>query len=293
MFRVTIVYPNGAIIITGSKHLYVYESKSDDVVYVVMNYWYRDKVLNVTYIVKPVHCSTIYLLTYPPYLGDVSVRVVRSYSWYSYPWRDAPWGLEMMMGTEGCYVEESMAGRIFILFYYYSYPKVKDVLDEIGIKESWAKYEIAATALWASQLVREAKESYVDPYLCVRSISAILRKYYGFSDWLSFVASIAILPLCKYVKHVDEKTLYKVVLYAIKSVKKYVEVFPEWKRVDEEHWVEMCERLKVYTLKPVVPTYAHALLVGAYMLYEVHNLEVALEKAIIELIELVTDIEVS
>ncbi len=47
----------------------------------------------------------------------------------------------------------------------------------------------------------------------------------------------------------------------------------------------MCRRLENYTMKPVIPTYAHTLLAGAYALYELHLLRETFEKRISELLK--------
>jgi len=56
------------------------------------------------------------------------VHILWSYSWYEYLW-SAPWGLEIMAGTERCYVEESVAGRMFNLFYDFAYNKIRGILE--------------------------------------------------------------------------------------------------------------------------------------------------------------------
>ena len=296
-WRLVIRFSDGTVVTVTSStqrytyYVYPYDSERK-VLLVEFSYWYN-ATLNATYRVYALsRVPTMYLLTFPPYLGtNLSIHTLCSFSWYGYPWRSgtglwvSPWGLEMMAGTEGCYVEESIAGRIFNLFYFFPYDKVEDILDRIGVRDRHTRYEIAATALWAAQLVREVKEASVDPYLCMRSARAILERYYGFSKWFSYPASFLVLPLCIHVKHVDKETLYRAILYAIKSVENYVEVFPEWRKVDEESWVEMCRRLENYTMKPVIPTYAHTLLAGAYALYELHLLRETFEKRISELLK--------
>ena len=112
----------------------------------------------------------------------------------------------------------------------------------------------------------------------MRSTKAILERYYGFPDWLASLAAPFNVPLCIYVKHVDNTTLYKAVLHAIKSVKGYTRVFPEWSRVAEASWVAMCRRLEKNTMEPKIPTYAHTLLAGAYAIHILYKVQDAVQR---------------
>jgi len=210
---------------------------------------------------------------------------VYSYSWDCYPWKGAPWGLELMVGTDSSYVEESMAGRIFVLFYGFPYERVRGILDELGI-EGGARYEIAATALWAAQLVREARQGAFDPWLCARATQAILERYFGVPSSLAVFLSYAAIPIYLAPRFVSKSVLYRSILFAIWSVHRYVEVFPQWRNVSYGAWVEMCEKLEKYTVEPETPTYAPALVGGAYALYILCSLAEAVELASSELMHL-------
>ena len=285
---VKVVFVNGTLrTFSSSKPEYVI-NVSGDIKYVVFSYVVNS--VNITYIVEPRHSSTMYLVVFPSWFRELTCSSVVAYSWHDYPWHDAPCGLEIMAGTEGAYVEESIAGRMFNLFYTFAYRHVHDILDKIGIKDLHTRYEIAATALWAAQLVREVKERPPNLALCYRAAKAILVRYFNCPRQLADIASYLILPMCNYVKYIDNVTLYKAILYAIKSVKNYIKVFPEWKKVDEEHWVKMCIRLQNYTVKPVIPTYAHALIAGAYIIYTINKLKTMTTLTTVTLATIITTI---
>ena len=288
---VTVVNPFNAswrLEIRGFGWCRVFESSAKSFTYVIENgsavqcidFSYRLGDTVVSYSVVPESTNRVFLLVFPPWLSNVSTPVVHSYSWCCYPWRGAPWGLEIMVGTDSSYVEESIAGRIFVLFYDWPYHRVEDLLDRLGIEDPSTRYEIAATALWAAQLVREAKQSPIYLGLCIEATRAILEKYFGIPSPLATVLAYAAIPLYIVPKIVDRDELYRAVLYAIKSVHRYVEVFPQWKRVDYSTWIEMCRRLESYTVALEVPTYAPALVGGAYALYELHTLVNALLSAV-------------
>ena len=203
-----------------------------------------------------------YVVIYIPRCVEPSIDVVRCYSLYSYPWRDAPWGLEIMVGTEDSYVEESEAGITFLLHYYEALHHVKNIIDRYGWDER-TRYEVAATALWCAQLVREVKEQIPDIAVNSRSVEVVLGPILG------FLARPLILLLA-YVAHaMPRDVLYASVLDAILYVERYVEIFPSWRDLDYSTWIELCRSFEGYTYLPRVASYAHTLLAGALAIHMV------------------------
>ncbi len=213
-----------------------------------------------SYEVEVRHSHRVYVVAFPYEFGP-SLSRAAAYSVFEKNWENAPWGLEIMVGTEGCYVEESLAGRVFVLFWDYPVREIRGLLDEMSIADQFTRTEVAATALWAAQLVREVKEREVDLAAGAQAVDHIL------PFPLSVLAKPALLVTAHATRWLDKEFLYVLVLNAIKSVREYVAIFPEWAKVDEEHWVAMYERLEKYTLEPRVPTYAHVLLAGTLLLY--------------------------
>ncbi len=289
------------------REIYVSKYSCGEIEKVVMKYVLPNS-KELKYLVKPMNVvgdhDTIYVTTFPPWfdeitseteIGDQDVPFFASYSWYdiasySNPWpveppwpvyhppgfSGSPYGLEYMVGTEGCFVEEAMAGRIFVMFYDFAEPRVSDILDSIGVQNSDNRTEIAATALWAAQLVREAKEREPDFELVFRSAMAILIKYEHMPLWKAILASISIYYLSWIVHYAlnywdydgsVRDLIYVAILEGIKSDANYVALFPEWSKVTESAWIAMCRRLEQYTVPAMTPTYTHTLVVGALAKY--------------------------
>ncbi len=171
------------------------------------------------------HDATVYVVAFPPKLFNEynATYHLEAYSVFSEEWSSTPNHLDIMVGTEGAYVEESMAGKVFNIFYMEPWvvETVEDILDKLNITDEHTRIEIAATALWAAQLVREAKEQNPNIIANMRGLDLVIGRNHGF-----LVKPLTLVGL--YLVHfMDRTTLYKPILHGIKSVEDYVEIFPE------------------------------------------------------------------
>ncbi len=290
------------------------------VVMIDFNYSYPND-FRTGYRVIVMHSATIYLQSFPEEWGKIYAEdgskgfaVVKAYSWENYDienlpgsvWFEAPKYLEFMVGSEMAYVEEDLAGRVFVLFWSKpaSIERIRNILDELGITNERDRKEIAATALWAVFLAYEAKNSIPDPYLCEKVSKAILKRYY--KDFASLgmdgIDQILLSILEKIVNNDDllntlinflhstwyettevssKDDLYTSILLAVWSQGEYTSGFKGWYKVSPEKWVKMCRILEdeyqvetVYKANlyydgfgEVIPTYAHALVGPWYKIY--------------------------
>ncbi len=207
----------------------------------------------------------------PPFNCN-SVDVLRAYSVFD-EWYNAPRGLCFMTGLLGCYVEEESAGRLFNICYYEAYERLGKVLEKVGITGADA-VEIAATAMWACQLVREVETA---PFDITASLAAL--HHIGLElglPGLEYWGSPLLLFVAEAVKLLPRDFLLKEVLYGVKSVDWYIAMFPSWRRVDERLWLHLCREACSLTLEPVVPSYAPVLLAGVLVLHAMRYLPLVL-----------------
>ncbi len=232
---------------------------------VSVSYAYACQGKHVEVSVRLHHNRSVYVLVVPPFLfqeRNVSIEL-DSYSVLDENWAGAPWGLEIMVGTENAIVEEGVSGRVFEMLYWEPWveARVQDLLDHAGVHDERCRREIAATALWAAQLVRECVEGNVNHVI----------EYHGLAKAIGRSKAVLAAPLwllgVHTVKHMPRTLLYKAVLEGIKSVEEYTRVFPEWYKIDENTWLRMCMRFENAALPPLIPSYAHTLLLGAFLVY--------------------------